>query len=169
MLLSLRVLVIGFAVVGVALGVAFGVGVAYGRGDPQTIETGLSAQEVRSILGVDAAQSGGGRQGSGAATGGRGGSGTLGAITAIDGQTITIQTARGDVKVTLDSATSIALLMSGSLSDLSVGDSISVAGARQDDGSVLAQSLSKIPEGLIGGGGGGGRRGGASRAGGDTP
>jgi Domain of unknown function (DUF5666) len=179
MALAFRKIVAALVIAGVAIGVSFGVGVAYGRGDPKTVDTGLTAQQIQSLLGVRGAQASGGvGTGSGATgsggtgtTGGFGGGafgggGTTGAITAIDGDTITVQGFQGDVKVTLDSGTKVSVEQTGSASDLKVGDTVSVQGTTNADGSVKASSVSQLPAGLAAGRGGGGFQRGAGGAGG---
>ncbi len=57
MVFDFRKVAAGVAVFGLALGVAFGAGIAVGRGDPKTIESGLSAQQLQTLLGTDVLQS----------------------------------------------------------------------------------------------------------------
>jgi len=147
-----RLLMIAIGVCGVAVGVAFGIGVAYGRGDPKTVETGLTQQQIASLLGGEG-------NAAAAARGGGGGvqllgSSTIGQVTAIEGQTVTVKTAQADVMVTLDSTTKVSKYDGGS--QLSVGDSVVVAGERQSDGSVKAASVSQMPSELSALAGGGG-------------
>jgi hypothetical protein len=128
------------------VGVAFGAGLAYGRGDPKTVETGLTQQQIASLLG---GQGGTGNVARGQGNGGGVqllGNNTIGQVTAIDGQTLTVKTAQADVKVTLDSTTKVSKYDGGS--QLSVGDSVVVAGERQSDGSVKATSVSQMPSEL---------------------
>jgi hypothetical protein len=147
MILNKRLLMIAVGVCGIALGVTFGVGVAYGRGDTKTVETGLTQQQIAALLG--------GQGGTGAEsrlnTGGAGpqlltGS-TIGQVNAIDGQTLTVKTAQAEVKVTIESATKVNKYGT-SATDIQVGDSVVVAGERQPDGSVRATSVSQMPSEL---------------------
>jgi hypothetical protein len=143
MILNRRLLMIGIGTVGVVLGVAFAIGVAYGRGDPKTVETGLTQQQIASLLG--------GPDGTGGTVtrGNTGtpqllGNNTIGQVSAIEGQTITVKTAQAEVKVTIDANTRVSRYGT-SATELQVGDSVVVAGARQADGSVQATSVSEMP------------------------
>jgi hypothetical protein len=138
-----RLLMIAVGVCGIAVGVAFGAGIAYGRGDPKTVETGLTQQQIAALLG--------GQGGAGATTRGNPGTGaqllgnnTIGQVTAIDGQTVTVKTAQAEVKVTLDANTRVNKYGESS-TQLQAGDSVVVAGSRQADGSVQATSVSQLP------------------------
>jgi hypothetical protein len=149
MVMTFRLLVISIAVIGGLIGIAFGIGVAYGKGDPQIIETGLTAQQIRSLLGVESAQASGATPGGGQ---GRGavalGNNTIGQVTAVDGQTITVQTAQGSVKVTLGPSATVNTLSSGAPSSLQAGDTVIVSGTRGEDGGVQATSVSELPSEL---------------------
>jgi hypothetical protein len=149
MVLNKRIMIIAVAVCGIAIGVAFGVGVAYGRGDPKTVESGLSQQEIATLLGGSGLQSAGnnsaaGQRGLGNAGGQLLGNNTIGQVTAVDGQTVTVKTVQAEVKVTLDANTNVSKYGTSG-SDLQVGDTVVVAGTKQQDGSVLATSVSQMP------------------------
>jgi hypothetical protein len=89
-------------------------------------------------------------------TGFPGGNTTIGTITNVDGDTITIQTANGDtISVDVGSDTTIQVTQTGSLSDLRSGDTIVVAGT-ENDGSIDADSINEGGLGLTGGGPGAG-------------
>jgi hypothetical protein len=164
---------IAVAACGIALGVAFGIGVAYGRGDPKTVETGLTQQEVATLLGGGGLQSAGGNGGTGQRNGLGGGgaqflgNNTIGQVIAVDGKTVTVKTAQTEVKVTLDANTKVSKYGTGG-AELQVGDSVVVAGSRQSDGSIQATSVSQMPAELaaLGSGfsGGAGRPGAAATA-----
>jgi hypothetical protein len=176
MLVTFRLLVISLVMVGVAVGVSFGLGVAYGKGDPKTVNNGLTEAQIAQIVGGGTGAAGGNfanRSGTPAAgtTPGAGGGNfaaggnTTGQITAVDAQSITLSTAQGaSVKVNVAPSTTVQTLSSGKLTDLKVGDSIIVAGSRGSDGTVAATSVSAVPSVLQGllsgnfGGGGGGQR-----------
>jgi hypothetical protein len=151
--LNKRVLTIALGVCGVVIGVAFGIGVAYGRGDPKTVESGLTQQQIASLLG--GGTTGTGRTGQPGANIQALGNNTIGQVTAIDGQTATVKTAQAEVKVTLDANTKVSRY--GGSTTLQVGDSVVVAGTEQADGSVTATSVSQMPPELaaLAGGGGG--------------
>jgi hypothetical protein len=180
MVVTFRMMIVAIAAFGAALGIAFGVGVAYGKGDKETVQPGLSQQQLQQLLGIGTGGVGGtsafggfggasasGTPGAGgAAAGGLGallGNSTVGAITAIDGETITVQGLTGPVKVKVGAIAKINTYKPGNFSDLKVGDSVFVAGSRQQDGSVDATSVNQLPAGLVpsGGGASGGGFGGA--------
>lgn len=172
MVLNRRLLVIAVAACGIALGVAFGIGVAYGRGDPKTVETGLTQQEIATLLGGGALQSAGGNGGAGQRGNLGGGAqlfgnNTIGQVTAVDGKTVTVKTAQAEVKVTLDANTKVNKYGSSG-TELQVGDSVVIAGTRQSDGSIQATSVSQMPAELaaLGSGfsGGAGRPGASATA-----
>ena len=172
MVLNKRLLMIAVATCGVAFGVAFGVGVAYGRGDPKTVESGLTQQEIATLLGGGSLQAAGGNGGAGQRGGPSGGiqllgNNTIGQVTAVDGKTVTVKTAQTEVKVTLDANTKVSKYGSSG-AELQIGDSVVVAGTRQPDGSIQATSVSQMPSELaaLGSGfsGGAGRPGAAATA-----
>jgi hypothetical protein len=177
MLVTFRLLVIALAMMGVAVGVSFGIGVAYGKGDTKTVSSGLTEAQIAQIVGGGTGTGGAGnfanRSGTPAAgtTPGSGGGGnfaaggnTTGQITAVDAQSITLTTAQGaTVKVSIAPNTTVQTVATGKATDLKVGDSIIVAGARGSDGTVAATSVSAVPtvlQGLLSGnfGGGGGNQ-----------
>lgn len=152
MVLNFRMILGAGAAIGIAIGVAFGAGVGVGHSSAKTVNTGLTQQQIQSLLGVSgAAGAGSSAQASGtpgARGGGAGalGNNTTGQITAISGSTLTIQTAtQTTVEVNLQSSSKVNTLQSGSTSDLKVGESVVVAGTRKDDGSVDATSVSQLP------------------------
>src|SRR6266581_4559891 len=65
-----------------------------------------------------------GQNGQGGGNGGRGG--FQGDITAVDGNTLTVQTAAGAIKVVIAGNTSILKTASGSRSDLTVGKAVQI-------------------------------------------
>jgi hypothetical protein len=171
--LNFRIVALAVAVVGVALGVSFGAGVAYGRGDPKTVESGLTQQQIQSLLGLSGAggqgaQSGQGTQGQGmqnlgsaqqrqgmqSGTQQTSSTTTIGRVTAVDGSTITIQTAQGNQKVNVGASTSLSRITTGSAPDLTAGLTIFATGARKEDGSFDAASITQVPpelQSLLGG------------------
>ena len=162
MRLTMRLIAIAGLVVGVGLGVAFGAGVAYGRGSPKTVEGGLTAQQISSLLGINVSQAAAAGQ---STTGGQGAAGTTprggaaggagagaltalgnsGRVSAINGQTLTIETRQGAVKVNIVAATQFQKLAQGALADLKVGATVLVTGSRKDDGSIDAQVINEVP------------------------
>jgi uncharacterized protein DUF5666 len=112
-----------------------------------------------SVAAINAAGTGAGatRAGAGASpspgaggvvTGGAGGfgRGTLGTISSISGNTLTIKDAQGnDVKVQLDSSTTVTKTVSGSVSDLAQGINVTVIGQRTADGTITATAITIVP------------------------
>ncbi len=178
MQLTYRYVLIGIAALGVALGVAFGAGVAYGRGDPREVQSGLTTQQIQSLLGINTAQAassgaapaGGGAAGTGSGAGaqrgqaaGAGGGLTAllggavaGRVTAVTGDSVTIETAQGPQKINLSAATSVSRVSTGTSDDIREGATIIASGTKKDDGSYDATSVSQLPaelQRLFGGGG----------------
>ena len=77
--------------------------------------------------------------------GGRGGVG--GAIESIDGNTLTITTPRGPVTVNTYEETTVRKIVDGTMEDLTQGVQIRVTGARDEEGTVKATSITLVPEG----------------------
>ena len=77
--------------------------------------------------------------------GGRGGVG--GAIESIDGNTLTITTPRGPVTVNTYEETIVRKIVDGTMEDLTQGVQIRVTGARDEEGTVKATSITLVPEG----------------------
>jgi hypothetical protein len=159
MSLSFRMLAIAIGVFGIALGVAFGAGVAYGRGSPKTVQSGLTQQQIQQLYGAPTNAGAAAGAGAGAATGAGAGAGaatgagataaaaraTTGRVTAVSGQTVTIETARGSQKVNLASSATVSKTTNGSASDLTAGTTIFASGTRNADGSFDATSVSQVP------------------------
>ena len=163
MRVTFRVLLFAAVLAGLALGVSFGVGYAAGKGNPKQTAGGLTQQQLNQMLGIQAgagagsagaAGAGAGGAGSGrTTTGGAGGGATAllrspaGKITAIDGNTLTIETRTGGVqKVNIGSSTTVNKMSAGSQTDLKVGDTVIAAGtARADGTSFDASSVSQVP------------------------
>jgi hypothetical protein len=160
MAINFRTVALGMAAFGIALGITFGAGVAYGRGDPKTVESGLSQQQIQSLLGISGGQGTGGsgsaggqgaqgmgqqRGGSGATAGVLGAGATAGRVTAISGQTVTIQTSQGNMRLNLAASTSINKMQTGAIPDLREGQTIFATGTRKDDGSFDAAAITQLP------------------------
>ncbi|MFI6484673.1 hypothetical protein ACIBH1_42600 [Nonomuraea sp. NPDC050663] len=77
----------------------------------------------------------GGRQ-----MGGFGGQATVGTVTKIDGDTLTVRTQDG-TEITVTTTDETAVLVTGKLSELKKGGTITVQGATGDDGSVSATTI----------------------------
>ena len=79
---------------------------------------------------------------------GRGGrDGVGGAIESIDGNTLTITTPRGPVRVNTYEETTVRKIVDGTMEDLTQGVQIRVTGARDEEGTVKATSITLVPEG----------------------
>ena len=107
---------------------------------------------------------GGGTGGAGGGGGGR----TTGTVSDVEGSTVFVTDASGSiVKVNLAPTTKISKTTSGSASDIQLGDTVVVTGAKGTDGSTAAQTVTIAPAGTtLGGGGGTGAGGGGSFGGG---
>lgn len=167
---SFRSLLVAVAAVGLALGAAFGAGIAYGRSDPKEAPAGQTAAQVQAQLGLGGAQSqvAGAAGGAGGTQGAQGGAAAQaaarsasGRITAISGQSVTIETRTGSLKLNLAPATTVSKLGVGTLGDLKEGMVVTAGGQRRDDGSFDATTVTEVPPDLAGlvagtGGSGGG-------------
>ncbi len=74
--------------------------------------------------------------------------GTFGQVTAINGDTLTLQDAQGNqIKVQLQPNTTVTKSVQGAKSDLSTGITVTVAGQRGTDGTVTANAITIVPAG----------------------
>lgn len=92
--------------------------------------------------------SGGVRIGPGQAPpgGGQGGfrSGTAGTVDRVEGNTVYVKLPNGsEVKVAVSESTKVETAVAGQLSDITPGSSVLVQGARREDGSVTAETITK--------------------------
>ena len=99
---------------------------------------------------------GGGRMGGASGGGGVGGAGFLtGDVLSKDDTSITVKLNDGGSKIIfLSSSTQVMKAATGSLSDLAVGERISITGTSNADGSVFAQTVQirpSMPAGTAGG------------------
>lgn len=94
--------------------------------------TTLVADRVTDGMGM-----GGPRDGSMMERGGRGGMGT---VTAVSGSSITLTTQNGETMTVDASSASVSKMVTGSLADVAVGDTISVQGTR-GDGTIKADHI----------------------------
>ncbi|MEY2406048.1 MAG: hypothetical protein QOF97_937 [Acidimicrobiaceae bacterium] len=93
--------------------------------------------------------------GGGAGQGGNGqrGGGAAGTVQSVNGNTITITDQQGATKtITLDPSTTISKSTTGSVSDITTGETIVVRGTANSDGSTTAQTVT-IGNGALPGGG----------------
>ena len=59
-----------------------------------------------------------------------------------------INTPQGPLTATVDDSTTIVMFTEGSLVDLGIGIRVAIGGQRGEDGNVVAQSVTVLPEGL---------------------
>ena len=87
------------------------------------------------------------RPNGGSPGGGLGGQFTIGTIDVINGNSFTVTTAQGQVTVNVGTDTVIQQTVSGTLADLSIGDSLTVSGTPDSNGNIDATSISIRPQG----------------------
>ncbi len=71
---------------------------------------------------------------------------TAGTLTKIDGNSLTLNTSQGTVRVVVGSTTSVVKFISGTLSDLQVGQFLSVVGTQSANGNITATSITLPPQ-----------------------
>ena len=59
----------------------------------------------------------------------------------IEGSVLTISTIQGTIQILINDSTTIQKMDEGSLDDISPGDSITVSGEQQEDGSIKATNV----------------------------
>ncbi|PZC47043.1 MAG: hypothetical protein C1O27_001659 [Chloroflexi bacterium] len=125
----------------------------------ERIQSGDVSQEeieqIRSQFQGLAGQDGGGFAQGGGGAGGFGGGGTLGdggllqgVVEAIDGNMVSVDTPQGVLQAAIDENTLIQLFSSGTAADLGEGITVTVVGARNEDGVVVARTITIGGEGL---------------------
>ncbi len=111
---------------------------------------------------------GGGTGGTGGGAGGGGfGRGLIGTVSSVDGDTVTVTTQAGNVKVTVTPSTTFTKSAPGAISDLTKGTNVRVTAAGSSSGnssgsSVTANSIAEVPAGAGGPGRGAAAGGGGS-------
>jgi len=73
------------------------------------------------------------------------GGGLMGTIEAIEGNTLVINTQEGTIRVQTTDTTLFEKYMTVNLNELKVGESVTVSGSRNADGSVTARSVRSMP------------------------
>ena len=73
--------------------------------------------------------------------------GTMGTLSKIDGNVLTLTTSQGTATVTVGSDTTIQETVTGTISDLQEGQSVSVTGSRDANGNITATSIRIQPAG----------------------
>jgi len=97
--------------------------------------------------GTPPANGGGFTTPSGTFGGGAGRQFTIGTISSVSGNNLTVTTSQAQVTVTVGTNTVIQKTISGTLADLSVGDSVSAVGPTDSSGNIDATSISIRPQG----------------------
>jgi hypothetical protein len=70
----------------------------------------------------------------------------MGTVEKIEGGIITVTTTNGSVNIVTSSSTTLQKMDNGSLTDIKIGDSITVSGESQDDGSIQASNIFITPK-----------------------
>ncbi|HKZ50615.1 MAG TPA: DUF5666 domain-containing protein [Dehalococcoidia bacterium] len=156
MTISFRTLATSIMALGLALGLTFAGGVAWGRTSvAETVVTEQVQSAGSSQLGGGAGQAG--TQGRAAGQGGQGAAGRAGAspsptdgdrqgsvtgtVARRDSDTIEVTTATGSVSVKLSGNTAIRKTVEATAADITPGQSVLVQGQRNPDGSLAAASI----------------------------
>ena len=85
--------------------------------------------------------------------GGFGGRGVVGTVTAVSATSITVNTRAGSVTVAVPSGVAVTKTVSGSMSDVTVGSSVTVASTTDASGNRTASRITLVPAGTLPGGG----------------
>ena len=93
----------------------------------------------------------GGQGGGGQGAGGFGGRGVVGAVTAVSASSITVNTRAGSVTVAVPGTTTVNKTVQGSMSDVKVGDNVTVASTTDANGNRTASTITIVPAGSGGG------------------
>jgi hypothetical protein len=144
-------------------------GGATGAGGTRTGATGGGTRTGAGTAGGGTGRTGAAGGGTGT-TGGTGTSGlTIGTIKLIDGRTIYVTDAQGNiVKVTTGGSTKVTESKDGKVSDLQPGQSVTIRGSQNPSGDIAATTVTEggpTPGGFGGFGGFGGNRGGTGATG----
>jgi hypothetical protein len=145
---------IGIIVGVIVLCVAVGAGAFYGG----TVYERQQATNVRNSFfnGRGGGAGGGGAGGPGGGGGGGfGGGAVFGTVKSVTGNTIQISTPQNVTTINLSDATTVMKTITGTVSDIQVGDTITVRGTADSSGNVAADSVQVLPAGTTFGGGGG--------------
>ena len=112
--------------------------------------------------GTGTGAAGGGAAGAGGAVGGGGfggggfGRGVAGTVTAVSPTSITVSTRGGSVTVAVPSSLTVSKTVAGSMSDVKVGSTVTVASTTDSSGNRTASRITIVPAGQLPGGFGGG-------------
>src|SRR2546425_4923344 len=94
----------------------------------------------------------GGTGGTGGGGAGGFGGGVFGTVKSITGNTLQISTPQNVTTVNLSDATTVMKTITGTVSDIQVGDTITVRGTADSSGNVAADSIQLLPAGTTFGG-----------------
>jgi hypothetical protein len=131
-------LLIVAVILGSAIGGALAGGVAIGKS--QGSQTVAQYSSLPSGLGNITGQ--GNFQFPGNSTGIRSGNGTtVGTVQKVEGNVVTLNTSTGTILVNIGNSTSIQKISEGSLGDISLGESITISGNKNADGSIEARNV----------------------------
>ena len=145
-------LLVSIIVIGGLIGGAFAGGIAIGKN--QAEETNLLDMKSQfSTRFGDTSDKGiikeGTTQQNPAFPGGMGGfigkQGTIGTVESIEDNVVTVETMTGIIEVTVAGDTTIQKMGEGSIDDITPGDTISVTGESEEDGSIEAVSIFITP------------------------
>lgn len=137
-------------IVVIAAGCFYG-GMKVGQNNPTMASALAALTKLRAAGGTAGAGGFGGFAGRTGAGGTTGGGATAGQIVSENGQTITLQLRSGSSEnVFVSTTTAVMKTTSGSLSDLAVGDNVTVIGTTNTDGSITAESIQLRPAGAPG-------------------
>jgi predicted acylesterase/phospholipase RssA len=129
-------------ILGSAIGGALAGGVAIGKSQGRT----EARQGLLSQFGQSSSTTGqGNTQSQGNNTIFSSGLGTVGTVEKIEGNVITLRTTTGTVTVNIANSTLIQKTQQGSLADISTGESITVSGSENADGSIEARRIIITP------------------------
>jgi hypothetical protein len=144
--------------IGIIIGVivlvgAVGAGAFYGG----TLYERQQVQSVRNSFFNSRGGNGNGGNGGGPGGGfaGGAGGGVFGTVKSISGNTLQISTPQNVTTVNLSDATTVMKTITGTVSDITVGETITVRGQRDSSGNVAAETIQVLPAGTTFGGRGG--------------
>ena len=144
--------------IGIIIGVivlcgAVGAGAFYGG----TLYERQQVQSVRnSFFNGRGGNGAGGNGGAGGGFAGGAGGGVFGTVKSISGNTLQISTPQNVTTVNLSDATIVMKTITGTVSDITVGETVTVRGQRDSSGNVTAEQIQLLPAGTTFGGRGGG-------------
>lgn len=144
---------LALAIVGLALGGAFGLGVARGRDSGSTAPVAAAAQTGARNGGAAAAAATGTAAGGAAARG----NAITGTVESVNGASVVVRTSSGAVTVTTNDQTAVRRLESATLQDVQPGNEVAVVGRQAADGATSAASIQILGPGAAASGNQGGR------------